>query len=55
MIALTAFGATFVFLTKAALAAFGTGLALLVFGALFVAILLSAMSGALSCVHTRQS
>lgn len=54
MIALTAFWATFVFLCKAALAAFGAGFALLIFGELFVGVLLSVISGAFSCAHKPQ-
>jgi hypothetical protein len=49
MIALATFWATFVFLIKAALAAFGAGLAFFVFGAIFVAILLSSISDTFSC------
>lgn len=44
MIALTTFCATLVFLSKAALAAFGAGLALLLFGTLVATILLSVAS-----------
>lgn len=46
MIALTAFWTMFMFLLKAALTAFGACLALMIFGVLFVAVLLSAISNA---------
>jgi hypothetical protein len=48
MIALSTFWVTLVFLTKATLAAFGAGLALLAFGAIFMAILLPEISCVLS-------
>lgn len=53
MIALTSFWVTLVFLGKTAFAAFGAGLALLVFGTLVAIVLLSAVSGAVdSLVHS---